>query len=83
MRRLLNQLPINHGMRSDRRLRTTQLRHAQFASFLEMDGFGSHHVDRYERSLRRRKLAKWMLLGATAFFAAWVVLESAKALTIF
>jgi hypothetical protein len=83
MRRLLNQLPINHGMRSDRRLRTTQLKHAQFASFLEMDGFGIHHVDRYERSLRRRRFAKWMLLGGIAFFAAWIALESVRALTVF
>ena len=83
MRRLLNQLPINHGMRSDRRLRTTQLRHAQFASFLETDGFGVHHLDRYERSLRRRRIAKWILLWGTAFFAAWVILESARALTLF
>lgn len=83
MRRLLNQLPINHGMRSDRRLRTTQLKHAQFATFLEMDGFGSHHVDRYERSMRRRRIAKLILLWGTAFFAAWVALESVRALTIY
>ena len=83
MRRLLNQLPINHGMWSDRRLRTTQLKHAQFATFLEMDGFGFHHVDRYERSMRRRRIAKLILLWGTAFFAAWVALESVRALTIY
>jgi len=83
MRRLLNQLPINHGMRSDRRLKTTQLKHAQFASFLETDGFGIRHVDRYERSLRRRRIAKTILLWGTAFFVAWVALESARALTVF
>jgi hypothetical protein len=83
VRRLLNQLPLNHGMRIDRRLRTTQLKHAQFASFLEMDGFGVHHVDRYERGLRRRRIAKWLLLWGTAFFAAWIALESVRALTVF
>ena len=83
MRRLLNQLPINHGMRSDRRLKTTQLKHAQFASFLERDGFGIRYVDRYERSLRRRRIAKGILLWGTAFFVAWVALESARALTVF
>ncbi len=82
LRHLLNQLPINQGMRSDRRLRTTQLKHARFASFLEGDGFRVPHLDRYERSLRRRRVAKWLLLWGTAFFAAWVALESGRALTL-
>jgi len=82
MRHLLNQLPISLGVRSDRRLRTTQLKHAQFASFLETDGFRVHHVDHYERSLRRRRIAKWLCIWVTAFFAAWVALESARALTV-
>ena len=83
MRRLLNQLPISTGVRSDRRLRTTHLRHAQFASFLKMEGFRVTRVDRYERSLRRRRLAKLALIWGTVFFAAWVALESAWALTLF
>jgi hypothetical protein len=36
----------------------------------------------FERSLRRRKLAKVALFWLTAFAAAWIVIESAKALTI-
>lgn len=83
MRRLLNQLPIAIGVRSDRRLRTTQLKHVQFASFLETDGFRLPSLDHYERSLRRRRVAKWLCIWATAFFAAWVALESARALTLF
>ena len=83
LRRILNHLPIPVGTRSDRRLRTTGLKHAQFASFLETDGFGVHHVDHYERSLRRRRLVKWIVCGATAFFVVWVALESARALTLF
>jgi hypothetical protein len=34
-RHLLNQLPIAFGMRSDRRLRTTRSKQAQFACYLE------------------------------------------------
>lgn len=83
LRRLLNQLPIALGMRSDRRLRTTRLKHAQFASFLEESGFRTHNVDYHERSLRRRRAAKGMFKWSTAFGAAWIALESARALTLF
>jgi hypothetical protein len=82
-RHLLNQLPIAFGMRSDRRLRTARVKHAQFACFLEETGFRTHNVDRYERSLRRRRLAKGLLLWASAFAAAWIVLESARAVMLF
>ena len=82
MRRILNQLPLPYGMRSDRRLRTAELKHAQFLSFLAREGFGSGPVDRHERSLRRRRIAKWMLLWGTAFFVAWVSLESLRALMV-
>ena len=83
MRRLLNHLPIQIGTRSDRRLRTTGLKHAQFASFLETGGFRTHHVDYHDRSMRRRQLAKRLVILAIVFFGAWVALESAKALTLF
>ncbi len=83
LRHLLNQLPIALGQRSDRRLRTTRLKHAQFACYLEETGFGHHDTDHHERRLRRRRLAKRLLLWATAIGAAWVALESARALTLF
>ncbi len=82
-RRLLNHLPIALGMRSDKRLRTAQVKHAQFACYLEETGFRTHNPDRYERSLRRRRVAKVLLLWASAFGAAWVVLESARAVMLF
>ena len=83
MRRFLNHLPVQLGMRSDRRLKTTHLKHVQIASFLEAGGFLAHHLDHYERSLRRRRVAKWLLLWATAFFAAWIALESTRAVSFF
>lgn len=82
-RQLLNQLPIALGMRSDKRLRTARVKHAQFACYLEETGYRTHHVDRYERSLRRRRIAKGCLLWASAFAAAWIVLESARAVMLF
>jgi hypothetical protein len=83
LRRLLNHLPIAFGMRSDKRLRNTQVKHAQFACYLEGTGFRAHNVDRYERSLRRRRVGKVLIVWASAFAAAWIVLESARAVTLF
>jgi hypothetical protein len=83
LRRLLNHLPISLGMRSDKRLRTARVKHAQFACYLEETGFRTHNVDRYERSLRRRRVAKGLFLWATAFGVAWIVLESARAVVMF
>lgn len=82
-RRLLNHLPIALGVRSDKRLRTARVKHAQFACFLEETGFRTHNVDRYERSLRRRRVAKVLFLWGSAFAAAWVILESARAVMLF
>ena len=83
LRQILRHLPIRFGARSDRHLRHTNARHAQFASFLEQSGYRPHNVDRYERSLQRRQLLKVGLVGAAAALAAWVVIESAQALTLF
>jgi hypothetical protein len=83
LRHLLNQLPIALGQRSDRRLRTTRLKHAQFACYLEETGFGHQDTDHHERSLRRRRAAKTLIIWVTAFCAAWIALESARALTLF
>jgi hypothetical protein len=83
LRRLLNHLPIALGMRSDKRLRTTQVKHAQFACYLEETGFRTHNVDRYERSLRRRRAVKFLFIGAGSFGLAWILLESARAVMLF
>jgi len=81
-RHLLNQLPIAFGMRSDRRLKTTRLKHAQFVSYLEDSGFRTYSVDHHERSLRRRRMLKTVLLWVTAFGVAWVIMESARAVVL-
>ena len=83
MRRLLNQLPIQFGLRSDRRLKTAHLKHVQIASFLEAGGFRVQRLDHHGRSRRRRRVAKGLLLWVTAFFAAWIALESTRAVSLF
>ncbi len=80
---LLHSLPSPAGFRLDRQLRLTNTRRVQFLSYLEASGSRSHHVDRYERSLRRRRAAKLLLASSLAVGAAWVVIESARAVTLF
>jgi hypothetical protein len=81
--RLLGHLPTTVPFRLDRTLRVSGVKQAQFVSYLESSGYRTHHVDRYEQSLRRRRLAKAVFFWVSAFAAAWVVLESAKALIIY
>lgn len=83
VRQLLRSFPSVSGRKLDRRLRATSTRRAQFVSFLESSGYRTHTVDAYERSLRRRRVAKVVLMWATAFAAAWIVLESAQAVSMF
>lgn len=82
-RQFLRRRRIRFGARSDRDLRFTEARHAQFASFLEQSGFRPHNVDRYERSLQRRRFGKVVLLVGAGIFIAWIALESAHALVMF
>lgn len=87
MRQLLQQIRqrflSGNSRKLDQRLRNASTRRAQFVSFLESSGYRTHDVDAYERSLRRRRAAKAVLVWATAFAVAWVVIESARAVSIF
>lgn len=83
LQNLLHRLPLRLWVRSDRQLRWSQAKQAQIASFLEDSGFRSHSPDRYERSLRRRRIARLAFFWLSAFGAAWIALESARALAIF
>jgi len=55
----------------------------QFISFLQRSGFRRVNPDRYERSLRRRRLALAVFGWASVLGLTWVVVESAKALSMF
>lgn len=81
--KLLSHLPTTSPFRLDRTLRVSGVKQAQFVSYLESSGYRSYQVDRYEQSMRRRRLAKAAFFWATAFAAAWIVIESAKALVIY
>jgi hypothetical protein len=81
--RLISHLPTTAPFRIDRTLRMSGVKQAQFVSYLEASGYRSYQVDRFEQSLRRRKLAKAALFWTTAIAAGWIVIESAKALVIY
>ena len=65
------------------RIHTTRTQNAQFISYLVESGFRQVNPDRYEASLRRRRLGRNLLVAAMAGGLAWVVIESAKALSMF
>jgi len=65
------------------RIRTTQTKNAQFISYLVESGFRQVNVDHYESSLRRRRWCKGALLCLLGAGGAWVVIESAKAISMF
>lgn len=76
---------IRMGRVDNSRIHTTRLRNAQFVSFFAESGslssFGS--TDRYESRLRRRKRLKMALILSVIAGGAWIVIESAHALTMF
>ena len=75
---------IKMGRVDNSRIHTTRLRNAQFVSFItETRSLNSFSTDRFESRLRWRKRVK-ALLGLTfAAGGAWVIIESARALTMF
>ena len=65
------------------RIHTTQTKNAQFISYLVESGFRQVNVDRYESSLRRRRLVKSLLFWILVAGGAWVLIESARAISMF
>ncbi len=75
------------AFRADPRLYTrdhnTRTQNSQFLSFLHGSGFRRVNLDQYERSLRRRRVAMALFTWAAVAGFAWVVIESAQALSMF
>ena len=77
---------IRMGRVDNSRIRTTAIRNAQFVSFISESGTlrsSSRQTDRYEARLRRRKVLKSFFALVLTAGVAWVIIESAKALSIF
>ena len=66
-----------------RRGSETHTMNGQFVSFLQQRGFRRVNADRYERSLRRRRVVLALFTWALVAGFAWVVLESARAISRF
>ena len=75
---------IKMGRVDNSRIHTTRLRNAQFVSFVtETGSLRPFNSDRYDARLRWRKRAKALLALSFAAGGAWVIIESARALTMF
>lgn len=75
---------VRFGAVDNSRIATTPIRNSLFISFITETGcYRARHIDRHEAHMRRRKLAKGALLVVIGAFSAWVIIESAKALTMF
>jgi hypothetical protein len=75
---------VRFGTIDNSRIVTTPIRNSLFISFISETGcYRARHVDRHESQMRRRKLAKGLLLIAIGALSAWFIIESAKALTMF
>ncbi|WP_044891536.1 hypothetical protein [Opitutus terrae] len=72
--------PIRFGLARDTR---GAHRNASFASFLAQSNRNPLDSHRHGAILRSRRFARQVLFVALACGAAWVVVESAKALTTF
>ena len=65
------------------RARRTRTINGQFISFLAESGFRRVDPDHYERSMRRRRVVVAAFIWAAIVGFAWVVVESAHALSMF
>jgi len=74
---------VRMGPVDNSRIRISRTRNAQFVSYLAESGFRQVNGDRYESSLRRRRLVKRALFWSLAAGGAWVAVESARALSKF
>lgn len=79
---------IRSCLRSDRRFGLardprSRLRAPGFVSFLADNNRRRHDADFHDTVLRGRRLGRRLLLGVLVGGGAWVLLESARALTLF
>ena len=84
LRRLLNHLPLPQG-NGELYVRSSWHKPTPFDQWLSQAPFrpmNKLRADHFGRSLRRRRLLRGLLRWGVMFAAAWVVLESARALVL-
>lgn len=80
LRQLCHRPAIRFGLRADPRGR---FRDPRFASFMSASNRRALDTDRHDKVLQGRKVARGIFKLALAGGCTWVVLESAKALSVF
>jgi hypothetical protein len=83
VRRWFRRPPVRMGSVDNSRIRITSTKNAQFISYLVESGFRQVNRDHYEASLRRRRWVKHLLFWTLAAGGSWILIESAKALSMF
>ena len=84
LKSLFHRPAIRIGRVDNSLIQTTRLRNAQFVSFMsQSDSLAPMSTDRYDAKLRRRKWLKATLVLAMVGGLAWVIIESAHAITMF
>jgi hypothetical protein len=84
LKNLFHRPAIRMGRVDNSMFQTTRLRNAQFVSFMSQgDSLTPMSLDRYDAKLRwRKRLKVALVLGIIAGFA-WIVIESAHAISMF
>ena len=83
LRAWLQFLPRSRSPREFRRELHGRFRNPQFVSFMAQNNRRRVHPDLHDAVLRGRKMVKLVLRFALAGGCTWIVLESAKALSVF
>jgi len=84
LKSLFHRPAIRMGRVDNSLIQTTRLRNAQFVSFMSQnDSLAPFSSDRYDIKLRWRKRLKFALIAATIVGVAWVIVESASAISMF
>lgn len=84
LKSLFHRPAIRMGRVDNSLIQTTRLRNAQFVSFMaQSESLAPFCADRYESKLRRRKFVKTALVVSLVAGAAWIIIESASAITMF
>lgn len=84
LKSLFHRPAIRMGRVDNSLFQTTRLRNAQFVSFMsQSDSLAPMSTDRYDTRLRRRKRLKVAFILSLAAGLAWVIIESAHAISMF
>jgi hypothetical protein len=84
LKSLFHRPAIRMGRVDNSLFQTTRLRNAQFVSFMsQSESLAPFCADRYEVRMRRRKFMKFVLLTSMVAGLAWIIIESASAITMF